>query len=449
MQPFESLDPAGSRAPSGALWVGSVPWRALCALPLTLACVLAQAAPVVSAPVAPAAKSASSPAKAAHDQGLAALAAGNAAAADTAFREAVKQDNQFVPALLGLAELAFGAKRLDEAGAWIDQALKAQPGSAAALSASGRYQALKGKMPEAEAAFRKAMAADPGMVRPRIDLADTLAARRDFVKSAALYKEVLAIDAKHAGARFGLGQSLLGQDKPEAAVVEFKLARELMPDNVLISMAMARAELARKNADAALSEANRALKAQPGLADALLLRGDALDLKGSADLAVQAFAEAARSAPNMALPHLRTGMVEQQRGRVDAAVQAYQKAIGLDPRQPIALNNLASIAAERKQDLKQAEAWARQAVAAVPRAAQFHDTLGMVQRAQGNLPAALKAFEAASRLSPRDATLKFHLGRALAESSDKVQARKVLQEALTLSPSFPEAAEAKKLLASM
>ena len=83
------------------------------------------------------------------------------------------------------------------------------------------------------------------------------------------------------------------------------------------------------------------------------------------------------------------------------------------------------------------------------RAAQFHDTLGMVQRAQGNLPAAVKTFEAASRLSPRDATLKFHLGRALAESSDKVQARKVLQEALTLSPSFPEAAEAKKLLASL
>jgi tetratricopeptide (TPR) repeat protein len=421
---------------------------AICMLGLTLTGGAAQAAPVLKSPPTGSA-AATTPARAAYEQALSALATGDSTAAEKSFREAIRLDSKFAAPFLGMAELAFAGKRLDEAASWIEQAVKAQPADAHVQASYGRLLVLRKKLPEAEAAFRRAIAADPRLVRPRVDLADVLAARGDLGKAAVQYEEVVAIDPQHAGARFGLGEVLLRQGKPDAAVAAFKRARDQFPDNPMPRLGLARAELARKNADEAMAEVDKVLKAQPSLVEASLLRAEILDVKGQQAAAVAAFEEVAKVAPQATIPHLRIGMIEQQRGNADAAVRAYLKVLAIEPKHATALNNLAALAVERKQDLKQAEAWAQKAVAAVPQAAQFHDTLGTVQRAQGNLPAAIKTFETATRLSPRDPTLKFHLGRALAEKSDKAQARKVLQEALALSPSFPEAAEARQLLASL
>jgi len=409
----------------------------------------AVAAPVVSKPTAQPAGSAASPGAAAYQRGIEALAKNDAAAAEQAFREALKQDANHVPAMLGLAEVAFRAKRIDDAGTWIGQAIKARPDNADAQASWGRFLGLKGRGNEAEAAFKRAAELDPKAFRSRVDLADMLLARGEAGKAAAVYREALAITPDHAGARYGLGQALLKSGDAAAAATELTRAATLAPGNPLPLVALAHAESARKRPEAALAEVDKALKIQPTLVDGLLLKGDLLDAKGQAEPALQAFAAAAQAAPKLGMPHLRTGMVEQQRGRVDAAAQAYERAIALDPRQASALNNLAALAVERKGDLKQAEGWAQRAVTLNPRAAQFHDTLGAVQRAQGNRKAALTTLQTAAKLAPKDATIRFHWGQALAEAGDKTQARKVLHEALALQADFPSAAEARQLLATL
>jgi len=113
------------------------------------------------------------------------------------------------------------------------------------------------------------------------------------------------------------------------------------------------------------------------------------------------------------------------------------------------MNNLAALAVERKGDLTKAEGWARDAVRAEPRAPAFLDTLASVHRAQGRLADAAKVWTDAVAMSPRDPELKFRLGRALAESGQKDEARKVLQEALNLSTTFASVREARSLLASL
>ncbi|MCY1552599.1 hypothetical protein D9M68_890060 [compost metagenome] len=52
-------------------------------------------------------------------------------------------------------------------------------------------------------------------------------------------------------------------------------------------------------------------------------------------------------------------------------------------------------------------------------------------------------------MAPKDPSIRYHLGKALAEAGDKAQARKTLQEALSLTPNFPAATDAQKLLDSL
>ena len=416
---------------------------------LALAAPLAGAAPVVSKPIPAAGATAPAPAAAAYQRGIEALAKGDRSAAEVAFREALKLDAGHVPSMLGMGELAFQASRVEDAGKWIGQAVKAGPDNADAQASWGRFLGLKGRHAESEAALRRAAQLDARAFRPRIDLADLLVSRGQLQPAVALYREALAINAGHAGARYGLGQALLRTGDANGAATELAQAARLAPGNPLPLVALARAELSRSKPDAALAEVDKALAIQPALIEALMLKGDVLDAKGQPDAALQAFAAAAQAAPKLGLPHMRAGMVEQQRGRIDAAVAAYQRAIAADPQQASALNNLAALAVERKQDLAQAEAWALKAVSLNPRAAQFHDTLGAVQRAQGKRPAAVKTLQTAARLAPKDAAIRFHLGQALAEAGDKAQARKALQEALALSTSFPGAEQARQLLTTL
>lgn len=437
-----------SRWPVSGLIPGNVLWVSMgCALLLAAG---ANAVPVTTRPLpATAAAAESSPAVQAQRRGLELLAKGDRSGAAQAFKEALKLDAGQVQAMLGLAEVAFQGKQVDEAGRWLGQAVKLRPEDADVQASWGRYLALKGQNKEAEAALRRAAALDPQAQRPRMDLADMLLSRGDAAAAVPLYRQVLAIAPAHAGARYALGQALLQSGDAAAAVAELTQAATLAPANPLPLLALARAETARGRADAALAQVDKALAIQPSLVDALLLKADLLDGKGQADAALQLFTAAAQAAPTLGLPHMRIGMIEQQRGRQDAAVVAYQRAVALDPQQATALNNLAAIATERKQDLKQAEGWAQRAVALNPRAAQFHDTLGGVQRAQGNRQAALKSFQTAARLAPKDPEILFHLGQAWVDTGDKAQARKALQDALALSSSFPGAAQARQLLGSL
>lgn len=415
---------------------------------LALCAGLAQAAPVTSGlggrqPVA------AQPADAAHERGLDALARGDLTAAEAAFRESLKLRPRHVPSLLGLGELAFARGRLDDAGRWIDQALQADPDDGPALATQGRLLALQGKRSEAESVLQRAIERSPRAVRPRMDLADLLASRGEHRRAIEIYRAVVALDAQHAGARYALGVSLRAVGEREAAIREFQAAIERAPQAALAHLELARTEMQQKRMAQAMQAVDRALALQPVPYDARLLKADLLDARGDADAALKTLAAAMAVAPRDPFPHLRSGMIEQQRGRLDEARRAYLRALELEARQPVALNNLAAIAVQRKTGLDEAEKWARDASAMNPRAAQFQHTLGEVLRARGKKAEAVAAFEAAARLAPRDATLVFHHGRALAEAGQGPRAKEVVRAALDLGADFAEADEARRLLSTL
>jgi Flp pilus assembly protein TadD len=131
------------------------------------------------------------------------------------------------------------------------------------------------------------------------------------------------------------------------------------------------------------------------------------------------------------------------------AIASYRKAIEIDPKQPIAYNNLAAMSVERRQDLASAERWARKAVELGPGVADFHDTLGWVLHARGNDKGALSALQKATELAPNNPEILYHLAAIRVAAGDKAKAREALEKAFDASGAFPSSAEAKKLLADL
>jgi tetratricopeptide (TPR) repeat protein len=383
-------------------------------------------------------------------EGIAHLARGDLPAAEAAFRESVKQRPTDANAMLGLAEIAFRRNQLDEAGRWIDQAVKIAPDNAHVQASYGRYLAVNRRYREAEVALRKALNQDRQLVQPRMDLGDLYAAALNKPKEAlTLYRDVLTINAEHAGAHYAMGVVLTRLGELQSAQKELETAARLEPANPLPAMALAHLHLQRGDWDSALSSVELALKLQPGLAGARELKGDALLARGDESNAAAEYSAAAKLSPKSAGAHLKLGMLYQKNRQLDLAEAAYLKAIEADPGQAHAYNNLAWIAVERNRNLARAEGWAKKATQIAPEEPQFLDTLGWVQRARGDLGAAVKSMEKASRLAPRDAGIQYRLGLVYFEQGSNKAAAQAFQKSIDLTPNSPEAADAKRRLAAL
>ena len=384
-----------------------------------------------------------------YGRGLRSLVANDLAGAEAAFGQAIKAQPKSTAPLLGMAEIAFRKKKLDDAQRWIARALQVEPQDANAHASMGRYFAITGKPDQAIVSLSKAVELDTSAFLPRMDLADLLASRGKVAQALPLYEQAVALKPAHAGARYALGLNLARNGDPTRGLTELEQSVKLDPRNPLPQLGLARIQASRKAYPQALQALDKALAIQPTLFDALMLRADVFDAQGQADPAAAAYAKAAQAAPKAGLPWLKIGMLQQRLGKADVAEAAYRKAIELEPRQPIAYNNLADVLAERGLDLPQAQKWASKAVELAPKEANFRDTLGWIQRSRGDLQAARRSLELAVQITPTNGQFMYHLADVQARLGDKARAKKTLVEGLASPGGVASINEARKLLAEL
>jgi tetratricopeptide (TPR) repeat protein len=77
------------------------------------------------------------------------------------------------------------------------------------------------------------------------------------------------------------------------------------------------------------------------------------------------------------------------------------------------------------------------------------DTLGWVYYKKELATLAISSFEQALARDPANASYMYHLGLAHLKNGDKAKARESLEKALKAKPDFPEASDAKRLLAGL
>jgi len=118
--------------------------------------------------------------------------------------------------------------------------------------------------------------------------------------------------------------------------------------------------------------------------------------------------------------------VEQLSGNKDTAVQYYRKVVTADPKNVVALNNLAALLSDTPDPNDEALKYAQQAIAINPQAAAVLDTAGFAYYRKGIYPTAVKYLES-SVAKDGTALRRYHLAMAYLKAGQQARGREALQ----------------------
>jgi tetratricopeptide (TPR) repeat protein len=381
------------------------------------------------------------------EEGFQALRRGENDAAEAAFKEAARLDPKLPGAYLGLAEVAGRRNDTAQVDSWLQRAMAADPKDTVALRTWATQQYRRGRYPEAETSFKKLIALDPGSAEARADLGELYLVGLKKPKPAEeAYRAAIARDAKYLRAYLGLAGALAAQRRIDDAVAVYRQAEALAPTDPTPPHSLARLYASQAKFDLALAELDKAIKIDPKFLPAHLERGDLLLAKNDIDGAIAAYRAGAATVKEPAILYFRMGVAFQGAQRWSDAENAYLEAVKHEPRMFGAYNNLAFMAASRKERLNDALAWANKAIEISPKTSTLYDTLGWVYRARGELDLAVKALERAIADTPQQPNFRYHLGVVYAEQGKKKEAIAALQKALELDKNFRYAADARARL---
>lgn len=141
-------------------------------------------------------------------------------------------------------------------------------------------------------------------------------------------------------------------------------------------------------------------------------------------------------APNATAAQQRLALLYDSLREHGKAVERYRIVIETQPRNSVALNNLAYALGVHLKSPKEALPFARRAVAAAPESAGILDTLGWIEYLAGNTTEAVRLLTEASRRAPGNAEIRLHAAIVSAAAGSWAETDTHLKEALRLDPSL-------------
>ena len=215
-------------------------------------------------------------------------------------RQAISADPAMTDAIVNLAFLLARSGAGDEAKALIEGVLEKQPRDAQALSVLGSVRFSEGQREDAEALFRRAVEADPHDPRFRENLGAALAARGSVAEALLEYEKARDLGLSSSGLHTSLAVLYMQAGRREEALQSFLEAVEADPGAAGPHLNVARYRLQENRADEALVSIRRAREAAPQDPAALLLQAQALAMQGLLPEAREAAGRALRLDPGSA-----------------------------------------------------------------------------------------------------------------------------------------------------
>jgi tetratricopeptide (TPR) repeat protein len=234
------------------------------------------------------------------------------------------------------------------------------------------------------------------------------------------------------------------------ALLESEIARD--PDNVQLLVLLGSVHAGTEEPGLAAAAFDRAIQADPANPEGYLARAQ-LHLVSAelGDAEAMARAGLARDEDSATLRLLLASVLEAAED-YEGAIAEYESILAVDPRSPVAANNLASLLSEHRTDaesLERAHALAtRFRNAEIP---QFLDTLGWIYHRRGDQAAALSVLKTAADRLPDSGPVQYHLGMTLKELGQADLALLSLEKAVALAPSetTPYLAGARSAIAQL
>jgi len=350
----------------------------------------------------------------------------------------------------------------------------------------GRHLEGEGKVDEAIAAHKQAIALAPRSAELRAELAG-LYARTDKAQEAmTTAQEAVALDPNNREANKILGTiyaALAEQrqaiapgdnpaDYPARAIAALEKARKDDAFDINLDLMLGRLYAQTGAFDKALPLLRHVVDDQPQYQEGALLLAAAQESAGHPDEALDTLRETLRGNPEFYRGQLRLAETAERAGKWDEAAAALDKSLSLNPRntallprRAVALLNagkagearvilqtlvdgaaspdgamlyLLAEAQRADRDLVAAEATARKLLAANPKDKRGLHALSSIQQQRGDVKAAETTLRDLVSQDPQDANALNSLGYLLAERGDRLdEAVQLLQRAVKIDPENP------------
>jgi putative PEP-CTERM system TPR-repeat lipoprotein len=326
------------------------------------------------------------------------------------------------------------------------EALAALPNNLDVQEALGRAQIAIGDGNQVVTTYSKLAAAQPTIAMHHVRMADGYALNKDYTNAGRALRKALELQPNLAAAK-GAQISLAMMDKrPDDAV---SMARELQKKDAKDPMGWVlegEIESSRKNWLAAAAAYRGALQRRP-VADFAAKLHRSYFRAGNTAEAERVAAEWKKSQPKDPVFPYYLGDLALSQNKLPEAEAHYRAVLDVQPKNALALNNLAWLLV--KQGKPGGVAMAEQANTLMPDRAPLLDTLATALAAEKQYAKAIEVQKRAVAINPQDDMLKLGLARHFIANGEKPQARAELDALAKLGDKFAGQAEVASLLKSL
>lgn len=396
------------------------------------------------------------------------------------YEAALAKDKENVGLMTGLSKLALTQNNSAEAVRWLERATADHP---EALTPALQLATLYLRTGAREKALKLAQAtlashpADPDALAL---LAQMQTANGNYEAGLENYTKLAALQPASAAVQLRIAYAKVALKDTDGALDSVKKALRLKEDWFEAQVLAATLLVDGKNYAEALAIAQTVQRQRPELPAGLTLEGDIWMAQHKPQDALRAYQRAFKmnQLPPLAIkihqalllagktreaglhaaqwlqqhpgdPGFRfyQGSADLAAGRYKPAISSFEAIVRQDPKNVVALNNLAWAYQQDKDQRALATAErAYQLAAANP---SILDTLGWILLEKGETGRALPLLQQARALTPNVPDIGYHLGLALMKSGDKRAARLQFEQLLAANKDFPQRAEVKAMLESL
>lgn len=405
------------------------------------------------------------------------VAAGQIEVARQRFEAARKAMPDDARPLLALSDIAVREKQPEKAVGFLTEAIRVEPTLAMPRLMLVDLHLRAKDTSSAMTAAQNAVAALPDSAVALDALAKAQVAAGQRVEALATLGKLAGMRPKNAGPHLAMAQLHLQREDTSQALAALQRARSAQPESLPAAEALAALLVRTGKLDEALEVARSTQKQFAAHSAGFVFEGDVQAARKHPELALAAYRQgltkigapvaAVRLHDFLAAQHPKdaTTFVDNWikdhpedalfiRHAADRALAAkqndrarvlYERLVGLQPKNPVALNNLAWVLATMGQP--GAVQRAQEAVALAPDAPSLHDTLAQAYASEGQGAKAIEAQRRAVELAPQDATLRLKLAKFYLDAGQRAPAQKELDQLAKLGDGFARQAEVKQLLA--
>ncbi|HEY1760093.1 MAG TPA: tetratricopeptide repeat protein [Bryobacteraceae bacterium] len=256
--------------------------------------------------------------------------------------------------------------------------------------------------------------------------------QRDYAAARKSLDEMVKTDPENLRAWTLLANDYSAQKQSRAAVLQLQQVVTQHPKSAKLQYLLARWLIDSGNQSEARSALAAAKSADPAMIDADLALAQLDYSAGKLDSARNILNGVIAKYPKSTPARKLLADVEERAGNISAAIDQYRAIVDVDPKQIIALNNLAYHLLKNNPD--EALTYAQQADQLAPDSPAVQDTMGWAYYRKGLYGPAVQHLKKAVA---KDGTplRKYHLGMAYLKTGDEKQGQETIRAALRADPS--------------